>query len=382
MKLFSIILSMLLLVACETDMADDVQDDPTIDEEEESQSEQHEENGHDDSEEAERSLEGVSTDSWEVDVLAENLEIPWNINIAGDQIFIPERGGAVALIENGEVERQEVSTSHDIAHQGEGGLLGMALTDDFESSQEAFLYYTYEDEQGILANKVVTARYGDGQWQEEDILLDEIPGDRIHNGGRIEIGLDGYLYVTTGDANDPNLSQDLDNLAGKILRMTTSGDIPEDNPFDDSYIYSYGHRNPQGLSWNGEGILYSSEHGPTGHDEINIIEPGNNYGWPEIFGDEQAEGMEAPIVHSGSDTWAPSGITFFGDHLLIAGLRGQALYWWNEGEDQIVPVFEGEGRLRDVISHDNALYVITNNTDGRGQPSETDDRLLKLTLHQ
>ncbi|UCZ52409.1 sorbosone dehydrogenase family protein [Bacillus shivajii] len=326
------------------------------------------------------SFENVTTENWTVEIIAENLNIPWNIRVSDDKFFIPEREGMIALIENGDLTRQEFITSDEIVHEGEGGLLGMVLTDDFQQTREAILYYTYRDQNGLLANKVVKARHHDDVWEETDVLLDEIPGDRIHNGGRIEIGPDDYLYVTTGDANDPNVAQEPRNLAGKILRMTLEGEIPEEQPFENSYVYSYGHRNPQGLAWNEAGELYSSEHGPVGHDEINVIEAGKNYGWPNIIGDEEAEGMENPLVHSGDDTWAPSGITFFEDELFVTGLRGESLYWLNEEERKLEVVFEGEGRLRDVISYQGSLFVITNNTDGRGTPRENDDKLLKLTL--
>lgn len=178
-----------------------------------------------------------------------------------------------------------------------------------------------------MTNKVVQVLYDRHYCKETNVLLERIPGHELYNGGRIAIGPDGKLYVATGWAHEEEFAQDIDNLAGKILRMNLDGSIPEDNPFPDSYVYSYGHRNPQGLAWNSNGtIMYSSEHGESAHDEINIIEPGKNYGWPKITGDGVREGMEKPLLQSGNDTLAPSGITFFEDHLFITGLRGQSLY--------------------------------------------------------
>ncbi|MBM7096310.1 PQQ-dependent sugar dehydrogenase [Bacillus sp. H-16] len=323
----------------------------------------------------------ISPDRIQMDTVAENLEAPWNISYAEDVFYITERDGQIAVIdESGKVERQKVETSAPVLSQGEGGLLGMALAEDFDASRQAYLYYTYQSE-GELYNRVVLVTEEEGVWTEEEVIVDRIPGDGIHNGGRIKLGEDGFLYVTTGDANIVDLSQDEESLAGKILRVGTDGEIPDDNPWDDSLVYSYGHRNPQGLAWI-DGTLYSSEHGPTAHDEINIIEPGLNYGWPVIKGDEEEEGMETPLVHSGDDTWAPSGIENWEGTLVVAGLRGESLFQLNEETMELTVLFEGEGRIRDVFAVGDSLYLITNNTDGRGNPGPGDDRLLRLKLDE
>ncbi|WP_088032877.1 PQQ-dependent sugar dehydrogenase [Evansella clarkii] len=329
--------------------------------------------------ERESNYSNLTSEDWQTEVLAENLQVPWDINFYEDTIFLTEREGTITAVEDGSSDRQEINTSDPIVHEGEGGLLGMAVSEDFGDTGEVFLYYTYEGSSG-LENKVVKAVQEDDSWEETEVLLDEIPGDGIHNGGRIAIGPDGYLYVTTGDANEPALSQDPDNLAGSILRLTVEGEVPDDNPFEDSFVFSYGHRNPQGLAWNSNNELYSAEHGPTGHDEINLIEAGNNYGWPEIIGDEEMEEMEQPLVHSGENTWAPSGTAMLDGQLLVTGLRGQNLYVLSEENSELKEVFSGEGRLRDVKVHEGNLYVITNNTDGRGNPDKNDDRLLRLTI--
>jgi glucose/arabinose dehydrogenase len=329
--------------------------------------------------ERESNYSNLTSEDWQTEVLAENLQVPWDINFYEDTIFLTEREGTITAVEDGSSDRQEINTSDPIVQEGEGGLLGMAVSEDFGDTGEIFLYYTYEGSSG-LENKVVKAVQEDDSWEETEVLLDEIPGDGIHNGGRIAIGPDGYLYVTTGDANEPALSQDPDNLAGSILRLTVEGEVPDDNPFEDSFVFSYGHRNPQGLAWNSNNELYSAEHGPTGHDEINLIEAGNNYGWPEIIGDEEMEEMEQPLVHSGENTWAPSGTAMLDGQLLVTGLRGQNLYVLSEENSELKEVFSGEGRLRDVKVHEGNLYVITNNTDGRGNPDKNDDRLLRLTI--
>ncbi len=324
----------------------------------------------------------ISIDDWEVETVAANLSIPWDINYSDGQFIMTEREGYIVTVnEDREIDRSEVETSDPVHHEGEAGLLGMVLDDDFSQSSKAFLYYTYKGENGLIFNRVVSVLREGNDWIEQDIVLDDIPGDRIHNGGRIAIGPDGYLYVTTGDANNPELSQEPEDLAGNILRMTLDGEIPEDNPLENSYVYSYGHRNPQGMAWS-DNTLYSSEHGPVAHDEINIIEAGKNYGWPVIEGDEEAADMESPLVHSGEETWAPSGMTWWNDTLIVAGLRGGSLYQMDEDSEEMIVIFEGEGRIRDVFAHEGELYVITNNTDGRGNPQSDDDRLLRLTLSE
>lgn len=321
----------------------------------------------------------MSTEDWKVEVLADNLHYPWDIKVMDNFIVMPELVGTIAVIEDGQLERYNFQTSDPIVQEGGSGLLGIALSNDFSESGVGYLYYTYRTESG-LTNKVVQVLYDGDSWQETNVLLDGIPGHELYNGGRIAIGPDGYLYVATGWAHEGEFSQDINNLAGKILRMNVDGSIPDDNPFPESYVYSYGHRNPQGLAWNTDGtIMYSSEHGESAHDEINIIEPGKNYGWPEIMGDEEREGMETPLIHSGNETWAPSGITFFENHLFIAGLKGQSLYVYNESASSLDVVFTSNERLRNVYPFEGDLYVITTNTSPRaGNPGE-DDRLLKLS---
>jgi glucose/arabinose dehydrogenase len=193
-----------------------------------------------------------------------------------------------------------------------------------------------------------------------------------------------------GDAADPPLAQRPDSPAGKIHRLQADGTVPADNPFrrpeGPSTVWSLGHRNPQGLAWDAAGRLYASEHGPSGHDEINLIQPGRNYGWPEVAGRARTPGEKFvdPVLESGRETWAPSGMAFLQGYLYVAGLRGQRLLRVSLGADGgvtgVTPMLAGvHGRLRDVVvGPDGALYVATNNRDGRGTPRPDDDRILKV----
>ncbi|WP_400162383.1 PQQ-dependent sugar dehydrogenase [Brevibacillus sp. TJ4] len=327
---------------------------------------------------------------YQAEVLAADLNVPWAIEIAEDgRIFFTERPGNVRVIADGKLlEEPLISFPAPFVSQGEGGLLGLALDPQFADNHYLYVYHTYREEEQTY-NRVLRLREEANRAYVDKVLIDRIPGDSIHNGGRIKIGPDQMMYITTGDASDPQLSQDPASLAGKILRLHLDGNIPADNPFPNSPVYSWGNRNPQGIAWNqANGQLYSSEHGSSAHDEINRIEKGANYGWPNIRGDEQADGMKTPIVHSGTTTWAPSGMTFVSEgpwagQLLVANLRGQQLLRISLEDDtvkEVVPLFPGEyGRIRDVYEGpDGSLYVLTNNRDGRGNPAQDDDKIIRL----
>ena len=310
-----------------------------------------------------------STEEVITEKVATNLNTPWSINRHEDTFYISERVGTIAKINNGEVEHENVELSDNLSSASEAGLLGFVLKDNFKDSQEAYAYYTY-DQNGEAFNRVVTIKKENDGWYETTIHLDAIPTGNIHHGGRLEIGPDGLLYVTIGDAGNPDYAQDANSLNGKILRMN------EDGSFD---IFSSGHRNPQGLAWDEDGILYEAEHGQSANDEINRIEHGNNYGYPIIQGTEQKEGLETPIITSGdNETWAPSGITFHKGKLYVATLRGEAIKVMNVATRKVERTITGFGRVRDVYSDGQSLYFITNNTDGRGKPSNEDDVLYRL----
>lgn len=313
------------------------------------------------------------------DVLVTNLQAPWSIQKNGDIMYVSERTGTIVEWDKDKMTRQKVNLKKTLSAKAEAGLLGFLLAPDFSKSGQAFAYYTYE-EGGDSINRIVILEKNDDIWQEMETLIDGIPSGDFHHGGRIKIGPDDKLYATTGDARKSEIAQDIESLGGKILRLNLDGTIPKDNPFGNSYIYSYGHRNPQGLAWDEAGQLYESEHGDSAQDELNKIDPGKNYGWPEIQGDEQKPDMVKPLIHSGENTWAPSGMAYFDGKLYFAALRGEALKSYYVKSGKLTNIITGSGRIRDVFVDEEFIYFISNNTDGRGNPEEKDDKLYRLPL--
>jgi len=343
------------------------------------------------------SMVPADAEQYQVEIVAENLEVPWGIAFAPDgRIFVTERVGNLRVIEDGILNPEPVKVL-DVSGF-EGGLLGIALDPNFEENHHIYLYYTYNDFLSTY-NKLSRFTELNNQLSDELILLDKIDGGPFHDGGRIKFGPDGMLYITTGEAGIPDKAQDLNSLGGKILRINPDGTIPENNPFENSPVYSYGHRNPQGLDWDPvTGKLVISEHGPSGergfaHDEINVIEPGKNYGWPKVVGDETDPSYTSPILHTGDETWAPSGASFYDSNNIpewenkyfIATLRGNHLRMLDLDIEQNEVIsseslFQGEfGRLRDAsVGSDGNLYILTSNRDGRGSPESNDDRILRI----
>ena len=271
-----------------------------------------------------RPISAMTTADWSVQVVTDDLSYPWDLNRAGNVIVMSEAAGNIVMIENGGLRRYAVQTLDPIVHDGGGGLLGMALSEDFPTSGLAYLYHSFRAGSG-LTNKVIEARF-DGKSGERPACCSRV--FRVTGSTTADASPSvpkGFLYVTTGWTENGALPQDLGSLAGKVLRMTRDGRVPANNPFERSYVNSYGHRNPQGLAWNAAGDLFVAEHGQSGRDEINLIKPGANYGWPLVSGGERRSGMELPVLHSGNDTWAPSGATFAGDVLLVAALAARGL---------------------------------------------------------
>ncbi|WP_420799142.1 PQQ-dependent sugar dehydrogenase [Metasolibacillus meyeri] len=320
--------------------------------------------------------------SVELEVIVENLNIPWSIEKQGDTFYLTERVGSIVKIEGEKVERQRVVLEKELSTASEAGLLGFVLAPDFSELSLAYAYYTYDDRAGQF-NRIVTLHLEDNVWREQSLLLDQIPSGTYHHGGRLKIGPDNMLYATTGDASKREIAQNLQALGGKILRMNLDGSIPTDNPFPNSYVYSLGHRNPQGIVWTTDGTMYASEHGESRNDEMNLIEAGQNYGWPIIEGREEQEGLHAPLFTSGSqNTWAPSGMGYANDKIYVAALRGNAVLEFDVTTNEQRELLTDFGRIRDVFIEDNDLYFISNNLDGRGNGQEGDDKLYRVSLSQ
>ncbi len=327
-------------------------------------------------EEQEQTKEREGKDDGEGDVSSavvfDGLRTPWNVIREAGTFYITEREGNI--VEGADRKRRlPVELTRPVAAQGEGGLLGMVLDPGFTKNKQAYVYHSYRTDRGI-ANRIVAIVREQDSWEEKVTLLEGIPGGRIHNGGRLEIGPDGLLYATAGDAGNPDLAQDAESLAGKILRMQLDGRPAEGNM--QGYVYSYGHRNPQGLVFI-RNVLYASEHGQSGHDEINRIEKGKNYGWPLIEGKQEQEGLVTPWYEVGEQSKAPSGIDTKDGKLLFATLVGQSLRQIDLNTKKVDVLTDGYGRIRDVLV-DEGVYFITNNTDGRGSPKGGDDRLIRM----
>ena len=305
-----------------------------------------------------------------------DLAAPWGLVALKDGTFlISERDTReIARIRSGSTSRLRTIDEADPA--GEGGLLGLAITED---EKTVFAYYTATND-----NRIVSMSWDGGNLGAPKVILRGIPKGFRHNGGRMVIGPDNYLYVGTGESGDGSLSQDKDSLGGKILKLRLDGRPAPGNPFDNE-IYSYGHRNVQGLAFDDDGRLWASEFGQQTWDELNLIREGANYGWPRVEGSGKVKGMTNPKVVWRTRDASPSGLAYWQGGLWMAGLRGERL--WEiplDGTTTRDPIahFRGDyGRLRTVaVAHDgNSLLLSNSNTDGRGDPSGDDDRLFRVT---
>ncbi|MEC7762048.1 MAG: PQQ-dependent sugar dehydrogenase [Pseudomonadota bacterium] len=310
------------------------------------------------------------------DTVLSGLDYPWDIETSGSAIYVTEKAGTLGVLDGEDFARLPVETTAPILDDRGGGLMGLALRPDFAETGRAVVYHHTGTPEARTNRVIEIERQGDA-WVETRVLLDGIPGHPLYNGGRVAFGPDGMLYVTTGWTENRERPQDPESLAGKILRLTPDGAVPEDNPVAGSPVYSLGHRNPQGIAWDGDGQMYAAEHGQSGHDEVNRIEAAANYGWPLIQGDETAEGMQSPLAHSGGSTWAPSGLAWDGDRLLLAGLRTQGILEIGPDGRADVALSVGE-RIRDVLVTDQGIYAITTNRSPR-QDGASDDRLIRVT---
>lgn len=307
------------------------------------------------------------------------LVAPWSIAFLGTTALISQRdsGQIIELLETS-ARTHVIGTIPGITHGGEGGLLGIAVGDD----GGLYAYSTGADGNRIqrfeLSGDPGTLTLGSGV-----TLIDQIPSAGFHNGGRLAFGPDAMLYATTGDAGETARAQDLDSLGGKILRMMPDGSIPADNPFPGSLVYSYGHRNSQGLAWADDGTMFATEFGQNTWDELNIIVPGANYGWPLVEGFSESDEFVNPVQQWVTSDASPSGMSQSHGTLFIANLRGEVLRTVPVGDPGTsTEYFEGDfGRIRaTAITPQGNLWILTNNTDGRGNPGLDDDQLIEVEL--
>jgi glucose/arabinose dehydrogenase len=305
------------------------------------------------------------------------LQAPWSIAFYESTALVSERDSARILALDAAGASTVVATIAEVDGSGEGGLLGIAVRDGY-----LYAYFTAGTTNRIARYRLEGSAPG-LRLGPPRTILDGIPAAGIHNGGRLAFGPDGMLYATAGDAGNGSRAQDLASLGGKILRLRPDGGVPADNPFPGSHVYSYGHRNPQGLAWTADGAMYASEFGQNTWDELNLIKAGGNYGWPTVEGRAGDARFIDPIQQWATADASPSGMAFSQGDLYIANLRGQRL--------RQVPVaapgsaterYAGQyGRLRDVaVAPDGTLWILTNNTDGRGTPGPGDDRILSVPV--
>ena len=305
-----------------------------------------------------------------------DLQAPWGLATLKDGSFLLSERDTGKILRVANDSTSLVRTIDEASPAGEGGLMGLAVTKD---EKTVFAYYTAAND-----NRIVSMSWDGRDLGAPKVILRGIPKAFIHNGGRMVIGPDDYLYVGTGESGNGSLSQDKDSLGGKILRLRVDGRPAPGNPFDNE-VFSYGHRNVQGLAFDADGRLWASEFGQQTWDELNLIKEGANYGWPEVEGSGKVRGMTNPKVVWRTRDASPSGLAYWQGGLWMAGLRGERL--WEiplEGTSTRDPIahFRGDyGRLRTVaVAHDgNSLLLSNSNTDGRGDPSRNDDRLFRVT---
>ncbi|WP_345751489.1 PQQ-dependent sugar dehydrogenase [Microbacterium rhizophilus] len=308
-------------------------------------------------------------------VVARGLQAPWSIARSGDLVLVSERdsGRILRLADDGSTHG--IGVVDGVVHGGEGGLLGLA----FDEEGRLYAYSTGPD-----GNRIQRFALEGGALGAAETILDGLPAGSNHNGGRLAFGPDGMLYAGVGDAGDPSNAQDPASLGGKILRMTPDGDPAPGNPDPASLVYSLGHRNVQGLAWSSDGTMYATEFGQNTWDELNRIVAGRNYGWPEVEGaGGRDRGFEDPLLQWATSEASPSGMAIVDDAILIANLRGERLRAMTvAAPEQGIELHTGEfGRLRDVAAApDGGIWILTNNTDGRGDPGPDDDRIIRIEL--
>ncbi|MFC9925238.1 PQQ-dependent sugar dehydrogenase [Streptomyces sp. NPDC127190] len=320
--------------------------------------------------------------------VAQGLKTPWGLAVLPDgALLVSSRDdGTITRIDGRTGRKTVLGTVSGVSPGGEGGLLGIALSPEFTADHLIYAYFTSASD-----NRIVRVLYDDRKPAGEqlgapDTVFKGIPKGAIHNGGRIAFGPDGMLYAGTGESGRRGLAQDRSSLGGKILRLTPDGDPAPGNPFPDSPVYSYGHRNVQGLAWDTRQRLFASEFGQDTWDELNAIKPGGNYGWPKAEGRSSDPAFQNPVAEWHTDEASPSGIAYVKGVIWMAALKGRRLWrvplHGTSAAAAPQAFLTGTyGRLRTVApAGGDRLWLLTSNTDGRGTPKPGDDRLLELRV--
>ncbi|MGH3425498.1 MAG: PQQ-dependent sugar dehydrogenase [Nocardioidaceae bacterium] len=311
--------------------------------------------------------------------IASDLDVPWGIAFFpnGDAL-VSERDTARLLRVTPGGRVTKLATVPGVTPTSEGGLLGVAVSPSYARDKKVFVYATTAQDNRVLAGTLTDFRAG-----HEHPILTGIPRGQIHNGGRLGFGPDDMLYASTGETGNSSLAQDRDSLGGKLLRISPDGSIPSDNPFNGSPVWTYGHRNVQGFTWDRQGRMWASEFGSQIWDEINLIRPGHNYGWPAAEGTAHLEGMTNPFAVFSTDAASPSGLAFADGSLWMGALQGRTTWRLpvkaGGGLGAPVAVRLADARTRTVVTApDGRLWVTTSDTDGRGTPRDHEDRIIAV----
>ncbi|SFY53011.1 Soluble aldose sugar dehydrogenase YliI [Streptomyces sp. F-1] len=320
--------------------------------------------------------------------VARNLKSPWGLAVlpGGDLLVSSRDDATITRVDPGTGRTTELGTVSGVSPAGEGGLLGIALSPHYASDRMVYAYFTSASDNRIVRMLYDPRKPAGEQLGAPDTVFKGIPKGPIHNGGRIAFGPDGMLYAGTGESGKRGLAQDKNSLGGKILRLTPDGEPAPGNPFPDSPVYSYGHRNVQGLAWDDRQRLFASEFGQDTWDELNAIKPGGNYGWPDAEGRSSDPRFQNPIAQWHTNDASPSGIAYVHGVIWMAALKGERLWRVPLRGTRAAAAPQAfltgsYGRLRTVApAGDGRLWLITDNTDGRGHPKKDDDRILELQV--
>jgi glucose/arabinose dehydrogenase len=337
-----------------------------------------------------------------IEVYAKELEVPWSIVFTSEnRVLVNERPGRLRIIENGKLLPESLKKFDEVSNNSEEGLMGLVMDPDYKANKLIYLSYAYKKGDALQV-KVIRFKDNGNSLSDEMLIIDNLPAAQYHAGCRLKFGPDKKLYITTGDAGDRKFAQDLNKMNGKILRVNNDGTIPEDNPFSKSPVWSYGHRNPQGIDWvpgSGTDIMWETEHGPSGFDgpgggdEVNVIVKGLNYGWPEVSHTDSKEGMVSPILVFTPAEAPASGMFYrsgkiaeFKDCFLFGCLKGEGIMVVKTNPNDktkalsFTKIATDFGRIRDITEGpDGNIYFSSSNRDGRGKVHEGDDKIYRIT---